>query len=106
MVVVIVGVTGGEGGEGKRIRGGPGEEKVVGEEPAWPVERGNAKMEHSSSACTSVVRVDRRIWSMLVSSARRVELRRGQVIVSTMEGVTESRGPRKIRRIKCKEECI
>ena len=103
MVVVIVGVTGGEGGEGKRIRGGLGE---GGEEPEWPIGRGNARVEHSSSVSTSVVRVGRRIWSMLVSSARRVALRRGQVIVSTMEGVTESRGPRKIRRIKCKEECI
>ena len=47
MVVVIVGVTGGEGGEGKRIRGGLGED--VGEEPEWPIGRGNARVEHSSS---------------------------------------------------------
>ena len=50
MVVVIVGVTGGEGGEGKRIRGGLGEEKDVGEEPEWPIGRGKAKVERSSSA--------------------------------------------------------
>ena len=47
MVVVIVGVTGGEGGEGKRIRGGLGEEKDVGEELEWDVEM--PKVEHSSS---------------------------------------------------------
>ena len=50
MVVVIVVVTGGEGGEGKRISECLGEEKDGGEETDWPIGCGNAKVEQGASA--------------------------------------------------------
>ena len=106
MVVVVVVVDGGEGGEMIRRGKAIDEEKELGEETKRPVGCGSSKAEHSSSVYTNVVQVDRRICSMLVSRARRVVRRRGLVIVPTMEGVTVSQGPRRIRRIKCKEECM
>ena len=45
MVVVIVVIPGGEGGEGKRIRGG----RDVEEEAEWPIGYGSPKVEQSSS---------------------------------------------------------
>ena len=48
MVVVIV-IPGGEGGEGKRIRGGRDEERDVEEEVEWPIGCGSPKVEQSSS---------------------------------------------------------
>ena len=106
MVVIVGVVDGGEGGDTRKRGKAVDEEKELVEETKRPVGCGSSKAEHSSSVYTSVVQVDRRICSMLVSRARRVVRRRALVIVSTMDGVTVSQGPRRIRRIKCKEECI
>ena len=79
MVIVVVVVEGGEGGEMRRRGKAIDEEKELGEETKRPVGCGSAKAKHSSSMYTSVVQVDRRIYSTLVSRARRVVRRRGLV---------------------------